>query len=62
MRLPYKTGLEFELSVVDIVSALNPIDSKDLEELSDGLHEAIESAMYDFIENKEAFQDYEEQY
>ena len=62
MRLPYKNGLEFELSVVDLVRALNPTDSKDLEELSNDLHETIESAMYDFIENKEAFQDYEEQY
>ena len=62
MRLPYKTGLEFELYVVDLVRALNPADSKDLEELSNDIHETIESAMYDFIENKEAFQDYEEQY
>ncbi len=62
MRLPYKNGLAFELFVVDLVRDLNPTDSKDLEELSNDLHETIESAMYDFIENKEAFEDYEEQY
>lgn len=62
MRLPYKTGLEFELFILDLLESMKPTTGKELEMLSDDFHSRIEVAINDHIEAHDELQDYDNQY
>ena len=63
-RLSWKDGLSFEICVSDLCESIKPESCKDLEKLSEDLHQRIEVAIEDFINDSENLNidDYESQY
>lgn len=49
--MTYNEGIEFELYVMDLCDRQKPTSCKDLEFLSDELHQHIEIAIEDYIED-----------
>lgn len=64
MRLSYEDGVSFDSHVYDLCESIKPKKCKDLEALSRDLHERIEYAIEDFINDSESLNidDYESQY
>ena len=64
MRLTLKQELDFDLYVMDLCEAIKPKSCKDLEDLSEELHERLEMAIQDYIYDDEILDihDYESRY
>ena len=63
-KLTYKDGLNFDIYVMDLCEGINPKSCNDLEELSEDLHERIETAIQDYILDSDSLNidDYEPSY
>ena len=63
-RLDYKDGLNFDIYILDLCEKVKPKSCKDLEDLSEDLHERIETAIQDYIYDDEVLniEDYEPRY
>lgn len=63
-RLNYKDGLSFDIYIMDLCEIQKPKTCKDLEELSGDLHERIECAIQDYIDDDETLniEDYDPSY
>lgn len=46
--------ISFELSIIDLLEELDPITLKEYEDISDNLHQHIELAISDYIDDKDA--------
>ena len=64
MRLSFNDGLSFEIYVSDLCESIKPQTCEDLEELARDLHERVEIAIWDFVNDSENLNidDYENQY
>lgn len=54
--------LDFEIYVMELCEKSKPKTTKEFEHLSDNLHQSIETAIADYIEDAEIECDYEPQY
>lgn len=57
-----KDYLDFEIYVMELCEKLKPKTTWELERLSDNLHQSIEVAINDYIEDAEIECEYEPQY
>ena len=48
-----RQGIEFDIYVMDLCESINPLRESDLEDLSQELHEKIETAIQDYIYDSE---------
>lgn len=64
MKLSWKDGLSFEIFVSELCESVKPKTCKDLEKLSEDLHDRIEVAIEDYISDSDNLNidDYENQY
>lgn len=62
--LTFKQGLNFDIYVLDLCEEIKPKSCKDLEDLSEELHERLEMAIQDYIYDDEILDihDYESRY
>lgn len=52
-RLSYKDGLNFDIYIMDLCDLAKPKSCKDLEELAEDLHERVEMAIEDYINDSD---------
>lgn len=64
MRLSFDVGLNFEIYVMTLCEESKPKTEKDLEDLAEELHQRIEIAVEDFINESDQLdiENYEGQY
>lgn len=65
-RLTFMQGLHFDIYVLDLFEEIKPKSCKDLEDLSEELHERLEMAIQDYIHDYDDeildIHDYESRY
>jgi len=55
MIVPYMDSLNFEIYVGDLIEALKPKSEEEIEHMADELHQSLEIAISDFIDDSEKF-------
>ena len=64
MTLSFNAGNNFDIYIMDLCEEIKPKTEKDLEELAEELHQRIEMAVEDFINDSDRFdiENYDGQY
>ena len=64
MKIPYKETLSFEIYIAELIESLKPKTEKDVEKIVDELHQSIEVAASDYIDDDEklSLDNYDPQY